>query len=195
MPEKPVCIACSIFKRELLRLKREKLFDLSIIFVDSMLHMQPCVLQQKLTRHIREKRAEGRKVILVFGDCSPCMDQMVEAQSVCRTTGQNCFAILLGKTEYKKKIREGVFFLLPEWVVNWREIFKKGLGLEFQDTAQAFMQSMHTGFLYLDTGLQPVPHQALQEISEFCGLPVTIHKVALDDFRESLLQTIAEASG
>lgn len=189
MSKKKVCIACSIFKNELEALKLENKIDVSLVFVDSILHMKPQILCRTLTPLIRNNLAEGNEVLLAYGDCHPFMDKMEGNLGAPRTIGHNCCEILLGKTEYTRRIKEGAFFLIPEWVVNWKEVFENGLGLKHQETAQSFMQSMHSYLLYIDTGLQKIPHTSLMEISQHCGLPVKIQKISLDEFLQNLLET------
>lgn len=187
MTPETVCIACSIFTRELETLKKERKIDCSLFFLDSLLHLQPQLLNRTLTPLIRRQRSHGNAVVLVYGDCHPFMDKVAADLGSTRTPGQNCCEILLGTKEYKKRIREGAFFLLPEWVLKWENIFQSQMGLKDKQTARSFMGSMHTHMLYLDTGLQEIPHDVLTGFSEYCGLPVRFLTVDLDHFLQNIL--------
>lgn len=192
MTIKNVCIACSIFQRELESLTDQNKIDCDLLFIDSQLHMNPSLLHQTLTPLIQKSKDEGSKVVLAYGDCHPFMDKVGEELNCKRTVGQNCSEILLGKTVYKQKLKQGAFFLMPEWVINWKEIFCSGLGLDNRQTAQSFMQTMHTYLLYLDTGSQEIPYKSLQEISEYCGLPLEILEINLDQFQSQIQKVLAE---
>lgn len=56
------------------------------------------------------------------------------------------------------------------------------------------MQELHTRLIYLDTGLLPVPHETLQEASEFLGLPFEILPVTLEPLLASLHRAALSAN-
>ena len=146
-----VCIACSIFRMEIRRLQEEARLELPVRFLGSMLHMVPEQLETQLHALVEEERAQGREVVLAFGDCCPDMTGLASAEGMARTQGCNCPEIILGREAYRSLRRQGVFFLLPEWTLTWRKVFQGTLGLT-GETARDFMGEMHTRLLYLDTG-------------------------------------------
>ena len=180
-----VCIACSIFKKEIQHLLRQDAWDVPCRFLGSMLHMVPERLGEELKTALAEALREGNRVVLAYGDCCPRMEDLGSQGEVSRTEGINCCEILLGRDDYRRMRKEGVFFLIPEWTLNWRQIFNHELGLEGIN-AVTFMQEMHTRFVYLDTGLVPIPTPQLEEISAFAGLPVEILSTPLDHLRAGL---------
>ena len=172
------------------RLQEEARLELPVRFLGSMLHMVPEQLETQLHALVEEERAQGREVVLAFGDCCPDMTGLGSAEGVARTQGCNCPEIILGREAYRSLRRQGVFFLLPEWTLTWRKVFQGTLGLT-GETARDFMGEMHTRLLYLDTGLVPVPGRELAEISSYCGLPVEIRQVSLEPLLASLQRAIA----
>ena len=185
-----VCIACSIFKKEIQHLLQEHEWDVPCRFLGSMLHIVPKRLEEELKNTLAEVQQEGNRVVLAYGDCCPRMENMEAQQEASRTKGINCCEILLGRDDYRRMRKEGVFFLIPEWTLNWKQIFKHELGLEGIN-AVTFMQEMHTRFVYLDTGLVPIPTLQLEEISAFAGLPVEVLPTSLDH----LLANLKAATG
>jgi len=180
-----VCIACSIFKMEIQHLLQEKEWDIPCRFLGSMLHMAPERLGAELQTALAEALQGGDRVVLAYGDCCPQMEDLGSQGGVARTEGVNCCEILLGREDYQRMRKEGVFFLIPEWTLNWRRIFEHELGLKGIN-AVTFMQEMHTRFVYLDTGRVPIPTLELEEISVFAGLPVEILPISLDHLLASL---------
>jgi hypothetical protein len=194
-PEKPrLCIACSIFRKEIEALQAAGKLDLPVEFLNSMLHMVPAKLEARLQEALGSARAQDpdREVVMAYGDCCGHMDTFEAAPGTARTEGINCCEIILGSKTYRKLRKEGAFFLMPEWALSWKQIFVGQLGL-LGPCAKTFMQEMHSRMIYLDTGLAPVPHTALQEASEFLGLPVEILPVSLDPLLASL-QRAAKAA-
>jgi hypothetical protein len=188
-PAPKVCIACSIFRRELEQFQAEGRTALSMRYLDSMLHMQPERLQERVQALLAEHLARGGDVVLVYGDCCPRMLDYQQLPGVARTAGINCCEILLGRERYRALRREGAFFLMPEWALDWRRAFHDALGPR-KETARMLMRDMHTRLVYLDTGLVPAPERELEEIAEYTGLPVERMAVTLD----ALLAALQDAT-
>jgi hypothetical protein len=131
--------------------------------------------------------------VMAYGDCCGHMEEFCSEPGISRTRGINCCEIILGRETYRKLRREGAFFLMPEWATRWKEIFAGQLGLS-GPCAKAFMQDMHTRLIYLDTGIQPVPWDDLNEASGYLGLPVEVLPVSLDPLLASLREATRSAS-
>jgi len=186
------CIACSIFRKEIEALQADGRFTLPVTYLDSMLHMVPEQLEKRL-RAALEALPPGQGTVLAYGDCCGHMEVFQEAPGGSRTEGINCCEIILGREVYRQLRREGAFFLMPEWARSWKKVFWSQLGL-LGPCAKTFMQEMHTRLIYLDTGLEPVPLAALEEASEYMGLPLTILPVSLEPLLASLTRA-AQAGG
>lgn len=185
MNAQPTCIACSIFRREIEALQATSPLHMSVRYLSSMLHMVPEHLEAQLKEAIQKEQAQDHEVVLGFGDCCARMLELQSLQGITRTEGINCCEIILGKEPYRLLRREGAFFFLPEWAHRWREIFEHELGLN-PTNARGLMREMHTRLVYLDTGLVPVPEQAMAAASDYTGLPWEILPVDLEALRISL---------
>ena len=183
-----VVICCSVFRHELDALVRAHWPDLKVRYIDSMMHMNPHHLAGLLLASVDEEIACGHSVVIVYGDCCAEMESIERRPNVARITGNNCVQILLGTEEYRRLSREGAFFLLPEWTHRWKEIFKQHLGLK-EDNSLPMMQDMHSKLIYLDTGIIPIPEDAIRECAEFCRLPWEIQSVSLEVFYSNIQDT------
>lgn len=192
-----VCIACSIFKREIEALQASGQLHLSVEYLTSMLHMVPARLESRLREALDAARAVNpeQTILLAYGDCCGHMEAFSATPGIIRTDGLNCCEIILGRERYRSLRREGAFFLMPEWALSWKRVFMDQLGL-LGPCAKAFMQEMHTSLIYLDTGILPVPAAELEEAGAYMGLPVRILPVSLEPLRASLAQaSTAPAEG
>ena len=178
-------ISCSIFRKEIESLQKQKLINIPFRYIGSMLHMKPEVLNNRLKEATEKARQNGNDIVLVYGDCCPHMNALEADEHVVRVCGLNCCEILLGSELYRRLRSESVFFLMPEWTLRWREIFQHHLGLE-GDNARSFMNDMITKLIYLETGLFPIPESHLDEISVYSGLPVEIMQVSLDQLMAAI---------
>lgn len=193
MPDETVVVSCGIFRDELAALERAGKFPWPVYYLDSMLHMDPVLLERVMTEMVRS--LEGKRIVLIFGDCQARMDRLTAGASVCRVDGHNCCDIVLGGEEYRRLRREGAFFLLPEWSVCWKDIFKKRFGFTTRESARLFMGEMHRRIVYLDTGVRPVPTAALAEMGSYFGLPVEVLAVAPHRLADAVTRALEECHG
>ncbi len=184
-------VSCSIFKDELRALCAAHWPNLPLFFLDSILHMRPQQLGAELTDLLEKTQESNKRVLLLYGDCCPLMAQLEARPGVARTPGHNCCYLLLGWEQYRQLSHEGAFFLLPEWIHRWQEVFRDELGLNHEN-AMRFMTSMHRKLVYLDTGAIPVPTSLLEDCSAYCGLPFEVLPVSLDTLKATIEKALNE---
>jgi hypothetical protein len=180
-----VIIACSIFKNELEYLKDQEKINVPVVYLNSMLHMQPNDLQVLLDSKIEEYNTY--KIILVFGDCHARIDDYKKHSNIQRTKGINCCEILLGTDKYKEIRKEGAFILLPEWADRWKEVFIDYLGFKNEKTVKEFMREMHKKLVFIDTKLQKINGSQLKQISDFLGLPLEMYYSSVNEIEKAIL--------
>ena len=180
------CIACSIFKDAIQQIQSEGEIEFSVEYIPSMLHMHPRQLNDLLEKRLSKISMHHKDILLVYGDCHPHMEKQIRQYRAHRVQGLNCAQILLGHEVYQGLRKEGAFFLLPEWIRQWKTVFRDELGLD-DITARELMKEMHTKLIYLDMGKSRVPRKVLKEISDYSGLPYEIVKVS-PDVLESVLR-------
>jgi hypothetical protein len=181
----PVLICCSVLQAEVESLRRSHWPDLKMRVHDSMLHMRPDRLAECLEASTERELAGGSQVVLVYGECCTAVTSLERRSGVVRTSGRNCYELLLGWPEYLRFCRDGAYFLLPEWTKRWRQVFAVELGLNAEN-ASALMGDLHRKLVYLDTGLAPACETERAECSRYCGLPCEVRQVKLDHLRDSI---------
>ncbi len=184
-----LCISCGIFREELRHLG-PRFPGLRPVFLDSMLHMRPATLQVRIDELLAEVRPQ--KVLFVYGDCTPRIVELCRLPGYAKTAGINCCEILLGRDEYRRLRRNKAFFFLPEWTVRWRDVFERELGFAGGRGVEEMLREVHDHFLYLDTGVTPVPEEILEDISRNLGLPMSVLPVGLSRL-EGNIDTALEA--
>ncbi|MEW8228215.1 MAG: DUF1638 domain-containing protein, partial [Candidatus Thiodiazotropha endolucinida] len=107
-------IACSIFKDEIEALKREGLLNHEVKYITSMLHLNPAKLDLLLHKELIKYKNEN--ITLVYGDCCPTILGLSQRENVELTPVRNCCELLLGSERYLRYLKDGAFFLMPEWV-------------------------------------------------------------------------------
>jgi hypothetical protein len=177
-------IACSIFRDEIEALQREGALPYEVKYIPSILHLNPAKLDLLLRKELIKRK--GEPIALVYGDCCPDMLAFSQLDNIERPEVRNCCELILGREVYIQHLRQGAFFLMPEWVRKWRDIFFSYMKLN-KNVAVDMMQHLHRYFLYLDTGIAPVPRQILDKISDYFELPWRLEKV---DIRQHFLPAL-----
>jgi hypothetical protein len=179
-----ICLGCGIFRMEIEALARRGEFEPRMIALESMLHMKPALLEEKMETILAAEPAG--KFLILYGDCHPHMHEMQNRKGSVRVAGLNCCEIFLGKEFYRNLQKEQAFIFLPEWTLRWREVFHRELGFENQQAAQGFMKDFHRRLVYVDTGVVPEPHKTLQEISVFFDMAVETVRISLDHLQSGI---------
>lgn len=180
-------LSCSVVGAELHRLHRQGRIDGPVHVIDSRLHKVPDQLATRLDDQMHRLLEDGRKVVLVLGECTLSLGRGPLPEGVVRVDAINCVDMLVGRPERRRLLHDGAFFLLPEWTRRWREILTRLLELDDAATRELF-RDQHRYFVYLDTGIVPVPEAALAECSDHFDLPVSVEPVTLDHLHGLLVQ-------
>ena len=192
MTGRTVWLACGVIRSELEELRRRGLIEGELVFLDSMLHMDPQLLEARLTDALERQPGAPGCLVLVYGDCSAHMLDLARRYRAGRVAVINCAQLLLGRDRYRQLMGEEAFLVLPEWAGRWEHIMTCELGLT-SSVAHDLMGEHRGVLVYLDTGLVPVPELQLQEFSSFSGLPWRVETVSLDRMLALLLAARVEA--
>ena len=187
-----VWLCCGVLRDELRELHRRGLITGELVFFSSMLHMHPPELEATLRAALERQDGGQASLVLVFGDCSAGMLDLVRQFRAGRVDAINCAQLLVGRERYRQLMREEAFLILPEWGRRWEHIMKRELGLT-EAVAQELMGDNRGVLVYLDTGLTPVPQKELAEFSAYSGLPWRVEATALDRCLAGLLAAQAAA--
>lgn len=141
-------------------------------------------MQERIDALLADRHPE--KVLFVYGDCTPRIVELCRMPGYAKTSGINCCEILLGREEYRRMRRAGAFFFLPEWTGRWRDVFERELGFAGGRGVEEMLREVHDHFVYLDTGVAPVPEDTLDDISRHLGLPMNVLPVGLGRFEENI---------
>gem|GEM_PF-5727455 len=190
MTVKPItAIACSVFKPELSALAEKGIIPFPLKFYDSIFHMRPNDLLDRVTEIVRQERSSGARILLICGDCSAHMADLTNAKDIVRVSAANCGEMLLGKQLHKTLMKRGAFLLFPEWMERWRDILFHFPDMD-DNLTRMMIQDMHTCFVYLNTGVCPIPYDDLEACGAFFGLPYEILDVGTDHLEKVVLEAI-----
>jgi hypothetical protein len=179
MSDSTTWICCGVLRPEMESLHHDRKIQGRLVFLNSMLHMNPPVLEDRLSSALQAFRLSER-VVVVYGDCCPRMRELVRIYSASRVKAINCAQMLLGRERYRQLMEEQAFLLLPEWTLRWNDVIQHELGLG-EDVAGDFMQEFGHSLVYVDTGIVPVPYESLRRCAAYTKLPWQVERVTLDN--------------
>ena len=184
MKPRLLIVCCSVLKKEVSEIMKNHSTSVDMVFLDSMLHMNPERLRLEMERVLSDH--PDQPCLIVYGDCHAHMEQMEQCPHRARTQAVNCGELLTGQERYRDFRREKAFLFLPEWTERWQEVFQKELGFSDPVLAGEFMRDTRETLVYLDTGLVAVPVETLKDISRFFGMAVETVGVPLDPLAEAM---------
>ena len=187
-----VWLSCGVVRAEMGELQRRGSISGEMLFLDSMLHMDPPKLEAKLIAELARNSGHPGCLVLVYGDCSARMLDLARTYRVGRVNVINCAQLLLGRERYRQLMHEEAFLVLPEWARRWEHIMKSELGLT-KEVAQDLMGENRGVLVYLDSGLAPVPESHMAAFSAYSGLPWRVETVTLDCMLAALLEAQSRA--
>ena len=92
-----IWLSCGVVRAELEQLHHQGSISGELFFLDSMLHMDPQKLETVLTEALEDKHGNNNCLVLVYGDCSAHMLNLVRRFKVGRVDAINCAHLLLGR--------------------------------------------------------------------------------------------------
>ena len=98
-----LALTCGIFQAEMQRLA-PRFPRLRFAFADSMLHMRPDLLQNRID-DVLAQHPPG-KTLFIYGDCTPRIVELSRRPGFAKTMGINCCEILLeiGRASCRERV-------------------------------------------------------------------------------------------
>jgi len=209
-------VACGTMSLELNHLRKEGFLDTQHLYYTTPgLHQNPRELERQLLDRIRLAQTKTAKVIVVYGgkfcyvnvdEPTRTMRKIIEAlgPTVTRIEATHCMDMMAGEADRERIAREvaggeAVWWMTPGWIQFRHEVFK---GWDRGTANENFPR--HTGGAivldaigYVDRYLAEKPEEFL-EYSDWMGIPIQGYSLALDRFKNLLLeqaQKLSETQG
>lgn len=169
-------IACGVFKPALELLGFEERHpEVAVSFLPSRLHLHPRRLEGKLASEVAAAHGKGERVVCLYGECFPGIDEFCRRNGTVRVCGLHCFQMLLGDGAYREIIEEaaGTYFLERELVMNFEQYCAEPLELHDQEM-RAAQFGHYRRLLYVRQPSDPEVRGHLDRISDLLRLPYEV---------------------
>ena len=169
-------VACAVFKPAIEYLQLERRYpNLRLTYLPSKLHLRPQELKTRLLAGIKTAQKRNERVICLYGDCFPDIDDFCQERGAIKVSGHYCYEMLLGSERFRQLIEEmtGTYFAEKDLILNFEEYCAKPLGLHDEEMRNYCFQQ-YRRLLYVRQPSDPDLVPKASEVAEFLGLPLDI---------------------
>lgn len=183
-------IACQVFKPALAHIGLAKRYpNVRVTYLPSNLHMRPRKLEVHLTRHVAVAKKKGERVICLYGDCSPGIEEICQQRGAAKVPGFHCYDILLGSEQFRQLIEEtaGTYFLERDLILNFEEYCAGPLELHDEEM-RGYCFEHYQRVVYVRQPSDPdLVHEA-SELARFLCLSLEIRDADYSHIEKKLLE-------
>ncbi|HEU65798.1 MAG TPA: DUF1638 domain-containing protein [Chloroflexi bacterium] len=172
-------IACTVFRPALDNLGLEGRYpDLRVTYLPSLLHLKPQELQNRLEKAIASAKKSNERIICLYGDCFPGINDFCWQHEVFKVPGHYCYDMLLGSERFQQLIEEtaGTYFAEKEFLLNFEEYCVRPLELEDEEMRRDYF-GQYQRLLYVRQPSDPDLMQRAGEVADFLGLSLDVGDV------------------
>jgi hypothetical protein len=168
-PGRTLLIACGALAREILALREANGWaGVELACLPAHYHNTPDAIPEAVRAKIREGRAAGARVAVVYGDCgtSGRLDAVLAEEGVARIPGPHCYEAFAGTTDYAAMMEAepGTFFLTDYLARHFDTLIVEGLWLDRHPELLADYFGSYRRLVYLaqteDAALQAAARRA-----------------------------------
>jgi hypothetical protein len=146
-----------------------------LTYLPSNLHLRPQGLKERLKEEVRSARERGERVVVLYGDCFPDMDEFCHEEGVVKVPGSYCYEMLLGTERFQELLEEmaGTYFAERDLILNFQEYCVRPLELHDEEMRKYCFDN-YTRLLFVQ---QPGDHDLgtrASEVAEFLGLSLDV---------------------
>lgn len=185
-------IACSVFKPALEHIGVGKRYaELRLTYLPSNLHLRPQELKSRLLKKTTSAQKRNERVICLYGDCFPGIDDFCKQHKVVKVPGHSCYEMLLGSERFRQLLEEiaGTYFLEKELILNFEEYCMKPLELHDEEMRKCYFER-YQRLLYVRQPSDPDLVQQAGELAKFLDLSLEIRDVDYPQFQEKIIKLL-----
>lgn len=185
-------VACAVFKPAIEYLHLERRYpNLRLTYLPSKLHLRPQELKNRLLTGIKAAQKRNERVICLYGDCSPDIDDFCQEHGAIKVPGHYCYEMLLGSERFRQFMEEmtGTYFVERDLILNFEEYCVRPLELRDEEMRKYCFQR-YQRLLYVRQPSDPDLVPKASEVAGFLGLPLDISDADYSHLEKELIRLI-----
>lgn len=185
-------ITCKVFKPAIEALRLKKLYaNLRLTYLPSYLHLKPQELKNRLLAEIKVAKKRNERVICLYGDCFPGIDDFCEEYGVLKVPGHYCYEMLLGSERFGQLLNEmaGTYFAEKELIQNFEEYCVRPLTLHDKEMRR-YCFNQYRRLLYVRQPSDPNLIARAGEMADFLGLSLVVSDADYSHLKKNLTRLL-----
>ncbi|MFC2072230.1 DUF1638 domain-containing protein [Chloroflexota bacterium] len=182
-------ITCAVFKPAIEYLHLEERFpNLRLTYLPSNLHLFPQKLKNRLLKETTAAKKKNERVICLYGDCFPGIDDFCQEYGVTKVPGHYCYEMLLGSERFSQLLNEvaGTYFAEKELIQNFEECCVIPLELHDEEM-KGYCFNQYRRLLYIRQPSDPDLVAQAGEVADFLGLSLDVSDVDYSYLQKSIV--------
>ncbi len=165
--------------------------QLRLTYLPSNLHLRPQYLENRLKKEIASAQKRIEKVICLYGNCFPGIEDLCQQRGVIKVPGHYCYEMLLGSERFRQSIEEiaGTYFLEKDLILNFEEYCMKPLELHDEEMRKCCFEH-YQRLLYVRQPSDPDLAPRASEIAEFLSLFLETSDADYSSLEKKLIEII-----
>ena len=185
-------VSCGVFKPALDYLQFVKKYpNLHVSYLPPVLHTRPQKLKQYLLRRIAAAQKRSERIICLYGDCFPDIQDICEHHGVIKVPGHHCYEILLGTRRFEQIMDEtaGTYFLEKELILNFKDYCMEPLEL-YDEEMRRYCFEHYRKLLYVRQPNDPDLIAQASELASFLELSLAISDADYSHLERALTEIV-----
>jgi len=169
-------IACAVFMLAIKHLQLQKRYNnMRLTYLPARLHLKPIELKKRLQREVSKAKAKGERIICLYGDCFPGIDDFCKRRNVVKVPGSYCYEMLLGTERFKQLVDEttGTYFLEEGLIINFEDYCLQPLELQDEEMRRQCFEH-YKRLLYIRQPADPDLIPRASELAQFLRLSLEV---------------------
>ncbi len=185
-------VACAVFKPAIEYLQLERRYpNLRLTYLPSNLHLRPQELKNHLLKAIKAVQKRNERVICLYGDCFPDIDDFCQEHGAIKVPGHYCYEMLLGSERFRQLMEEmtGTYFVEKDLILNFEEYCVRPLELRDEEMRKYCFQR-YQRLLYVRQPSDPDLVPQAGEMAEFLELYLDISDADYSHLEKNLIELL-----
>ena len=187
----PFLIAgCGVLQDEVHWLVEKNNWMVEEVYLQSSCDITLDLLEKKLKNMIQKNI--DRRPLLLYGECHPRMNGILDKFHCIRIPGNNCIEFLLGHDIYNRELEAGAYFLTKGWLNGIMTHLHRVFGRN-REVIREIYHACHKYLLCINTPCSLVEPDYAAEVAEYLDLPLHWHDTDLENLEKLIQMAILSA--
>jgi len=185
-------LACGVFRPAVEHLQLANRYpNLRFTYLPPVLHIMPQKLEQHLLRRITAAQRKGERIICLYGECIPDINNVCQCRGVLKVPGHSCYEMLLGTERFEQFMDEtaGTYFLEKDLILNFREYCIEPLELDDEEMRECYFKH-YQKLLYVRQFADPDIVSQAGEIADLLELSLSVSDADYSHLERALMKLI-----